>query len=520
MSSVIDNTAHIYRLVQLCYVSGVRHAVVCPGSRCAPLLLGFGKHSSIETISVTDERSAGYVALGLSQQSGAPVALVCTSGTAGLNFAPVVAEAFYQNVPLVVLTADRPAELIDQWDGQTIHQADIYKNHIQGYLNYTKESQFKAKELFGCMGPVHFNIPIEEPFYPENIAEVEFDNIQIDGVAEKPIIIDDYIWDELRVLLAGNGGVLLLAGQMKPSPVLCGLLQKAGVLVVADIASNLQCMTNCQRTADIDCVPGFLITIGRSIVSKQVRHFLRDNKPKVHWHIGRGMVGDPFQSITKVISVDPELFFSELVRRDICFPRLESRSECSCFEGVEFSSVGVVERILYSMPENSVLHLGNSMPIRIADLLGVISRKLEVWSNRGTSGIDGVVSTAVGHALANCKKLHTLIVGDLSFFYDRNGLWLNHEYPDNLRIIILNDGGGGIFNMISGPAEQGELTRLFTVPHTRTAKLTAEEFGLQYAAVFSYSDLDMTLERYDLGIIEIFTNMQTDANVFKRIINR
>jgi 2-succinyl-5-enolpyruvyl-6-hydroxy-3-cyclohexene-1-carboxylate synthase len=231
-------------------------------------------------------------------------------------------------------------------------------------------------------------------------------------------------------------------------------------------------------------------------------------------------VGDPFCSITKIIAVEPQLFFAGVVKLNINFAGIKPDVGGGVSECTKFCSFGAVQKILASLPERSVLHLGNSMPVRIADCIGVIGRELEVRSNRGTSGIDGVVSTAVGHALADRDRLHTLIVGDLSFFYDRNALWLNCALPDNLRIVIINNGGGGIFEMIEGPSRDNELLPLFTAPHARTAELTAKEFGLSYRAVSSHAELDAALENFVPGIVEIFTDRKRDAEVLKSALNR
>ena len=153
------------------------------------------------------------------------------------------------------------------------------------------------------------------------------------------------------------------------------------------------------------------------------------------------------------------------------------------------------------------------MPVRIANFIGINDSSIEVRCNRGTSGIDGVLSTAVGHALGSPEKNHTLIIGDLSFFYDRNGLWLNHSFPNNLQIVILNDRGGGIFNIIPGPSNQNGLTDLFTTPHNRTAELTAKEFGLDYRAATSLEAID----GWEAGILEIFTDMEINTKTFKRL---
>jgi len=502
--SVKENTQHIYDLVALCAARGVEKAVVCPGSRCAPLLLGFGKHSAIETISVTDERSAGFIGLGIAQQTGKPVVLVCTSGTAALNFAPAVTEAFYQNVQLIVLTADRPAEWIDQWDGQTIHQSDIYQDHVSGSYTFTKENQSIAEEVLSLDGPVHLNVPIAEPFYPDSLDEIKFGNPVYKNL-NKPVEVDN---SELQTLLLSTSKVMILAGQSEPNVELFDLLNSLEVPVVTDVTSNLHTLSNSVNAVDALSTPDLLITIGRSIINKKLKLFLRENPPKVHWHIGTGMVGDPFSSLTETVNCRPEKYLKGLKFNSAEYRDSFVKSERN-ITGTEFNYFTAVEKIITELPENSVLHLGNGMPVRIVDFIG-LEKDIDVFCNRGTSGIDGVVSSAVGHALAD-NKAHMLIVGDLSFFYDRNGLWLNHEFPANLQIVVLNDGGGGIFNMISGPVDQGELTKLFTVPHNRTAELTADEFGLKYKSARAEEELI----GFKNGILEIFTDMETNRKVFK-----
>ena len=585
-SVVLKNTQHIYDLVMLCAEFGVEKAVVCPGSRCAPLLIGFGMHPDIETISVTDERSAGFVGLGLAQQSGKPVVLVCTSGTAAQNFAPAVTEAFYQQVPLIILTADRPSEWIDQWDGQTIRQNNLYVDHVKGSFVYDKENTDVSEialnmALDGGQGPVHLNIPIVEPFYPKSLEDISF-TPETQRTQRKTIkSVSEEIIYEFESILESSEKVIVLGGQMEPNPKLVEWLNKLDVTVVGDIISNLHGVDGVIYSSDLlfknclatslpagtakstkftkDLKPDFLMTFGRSVISKNLKLFLRKNKPKIHWHIGEGMVGDPFQSLSRIIEVEPIEFFNKWVNglntetpkqvRDastqstqrkniIAILRLHSEQEKdtkskknkyltllldaqkkvdakyhSILGKSEFNYFSAVKKVIQGLPKNSVLHLGNSMPVRIANFVRLKDSTIDVWSNRGTSGIDGVVSTAVGHALAEPNRKHTLIIGDLSFFYDRNGLWLNHEFPTNLQIIILNDSGGGIFNMIPGPSAQGEITKLFTTPHNRRAVLTAQEFGLDYRSASSLEEIT----GWHSGILEIFTDMKTNIETFKNL---
>ena len=555
ITEVQNNTQHIYDLVGLCAEYGVEKAVVSPGSRCAPLLIGFGKHPDIETISVTDERSAGFIGLGLAQQSGKPVVLVCTSGTAAQNFTPAVTEAYYQNVPLIVLTADRPPEWIDQWDGQTIRQKNLYIDHIKGSFVYDEDSTDVAKKalelaLEGAPGPVHLNIPIREPFYPEslddNVLTTETRRAQRKDKINK---IENAVWIEFESILNSSDKVLVLGGQLEPNSQLVELLKQLDVAVTGDVISNLHGVDGVIQSSDLifktdneSLMPDFLITLGRSVISKNLKLCLRKHKPKTHWHIGLGMVGNPFQSLTKTVAISPEVFLKEWIEKkqknrlatkgteiikklndkSAYFSSLLDQQKMvneklrSLLEESDFNYFSAVKKVIQGLPKNSVLHLGNSMPVRIANFIGLNDPTIDVWCNRGTSGIDGVLSTAVGHSLAEPNRKHTLIIGDLSFFYDRNGLWLNHEFPNNLQIVILNDSGGGIFNMIPGPSSQGDLTELFTTQHQRTAKLTAKEFNMNYQGASSIEEIT----GWESGILEIFTDMKTNTETFRKIATK
>ncbi len=555
ITEVQNNTNHIYDLVGLCAEYGVEKAVVSPGSRCAPLLIGFGRHPDIETISVTDERSAGFMGLGLAQQSGKPVVLVCTSGTAAQNFTPTVTEAYYQNVPLIVLTADRPPEWIDQWDGQTIRQKNLYIDHIKGSFVYDEDSTDVAKKalelaLEGAPGPVHLNIPIREPFYPEslddNVLTTETRRAQRKDKINK---IENAVWIEFESILNSSDKVLVLGGQLEPNSQLVELLKQLDVAVTGDVISNLHGVDGVIKSSDLifktddeSLMPDFLVTLGRSVISKNLKLCLRKHKPKVHWHIGLGMVGNPFQSLTKTVAISPEVFLKEWIEKkqknrlatkgteiikkindkSAYFSSLLDQQKMvneklrSLLEESDFNYFSAVKKVIQGLPKNSVLHLGNSMPVRIANFIGLNDPTIDVWCNRGTSGIDGVLSTAVGHSLAEPNRKHTLIIGDLSFFYDRNGLWLNHEFPNNLQIVILNDSGGGIFNMIPGPSSQGNLRELFTTQHQRTAKLTAKEFNMNYQGAASIEEIT----GWESGILEIFTDMKTNTETFRKIATK
>ena len=548
----MKNTQHIYDLVELCACKGVRHAVLCPGSRCAPLLIGFGKHAQIKTLSVTDERSAGFIGLGLAQQTDRPVVLVCTSGTAGQNFAPAVTEAFYQNVPLIVLTADRPSEWIDQWDGQTIHQQTLYGDHLRAHLGFQAGkdalSQAEAvldRAILPVAGPVHLNIPIGKPFYPQGLDEVRFPVLDAAPPFRPAAEIPERDWAALEAILQTTERVLVVAGQQLLDEKLLSLIARLNLPLLGDVTSNIHPYAEAIQSADLffdlNCdslQPDFLITIGRSVISENLKHHFRRCKPTNHWHIGEGMVGNPFQSLSRIVPADPCGFFQAWLGRGLKLReqrtwqgQLKQQNRqlrthlSSALQSDSLNQFIAIKMILNALPKcKNALHLGNSMPVRIANMIGLEQSESEVWSNRGTSGIDGTLSTAVGHALAQPDQLHTLIIGDLAFFYDRNGLWLNQAFPANLKIVVMNNKGGGIFRLLSGPSGQDELFDLFTTPHQRSVKLAALEFSLNYFCADSLPELEDILPSFLVlpksAVLEIPLQTDEDERIFHRIKQR
>ncbi len=552
MSDAIKNTRHIYDLVELCACKGVRHAVLCPGSRCAPLLIGFGKHAQIKSLSVTDERSAGFIGLGLAQQTNAPVVLVCTSGTAGQNFAPAVTEAFYQNTALIVLTADRPPEWIDQWDGQTIHQQTLYGDHLRARLDFQagmdamrQAETVLDRAILPVAGPVHLNIPIHKPFYPQGLDEVRFPALDAAPPSRPAEEIPESDWAALEAILQTAERVLIVAGQQQPDEKLLSLIARLDLPLLGDVTSNIHPHAEAIQSAalffdsnDGSLQPDFLITIGRSVISEDLKQHFRRHKPMHHWHIGKGMVGNPFQSLSQIVPAGPCGFFQAWLERS-----LKLREQCAwqgqlkqrdrqlrthlsnALQCDSLNQFVAIKMILDALPAcKNALHLGNSMPVRVANMVGLDRPEPEVWSNRGTCGIEGALSTAVGHALAQPGQLHTLIIGDLAFFYDRNGLWLNQALPANLKIIVMNNRGGGIFRLLPGPSDQSELFDLFATPHQRSVELAASEFSLNYFRADSLPELKNILPSFlalpKSAVLEIPICTNEDERMFYRIKQR
>jgi 2-succinyl-5-enolpyruvyl-6-hydroxy-3-cyclohexene-1-carboxylate synthase len=519
----------IYDLVETCSKKGVIHAVICPGSRSAPLTLAFANHPNIKCFVVPDERSAAFVALGISQSTSLPVVLVCTSGSAGYNFAPAVAEAFFQHIPLLVFTADRPPEMIDQLDGQTIRQKNLYGPHAKKYFELPVDES-PANDWFvnrtineainlavaGEQGPVHINAPFREPFYPQRTEAIVYNNNRVIEQLSSPQQLSSNQVAQLKSKWKSFKKILMVGGQAAHNNKLVvsihGLLKKVKVSLIGELLSNLHAVPNVIQHAELflgqgpdelkDTLrPELLITFGQSIISKNVKMFLRKYPATQHWHIqADGDSADTFQNLTTVLRCTPEFFFDNIPateaketfrnQKQNNYYQLWQAEEhraiqaklkfCGEISGGEFN---FVRNLMESLPLRCNLHLANSMSVRYANLVTLSAKQkgIRVFSNRGTSGIDGCTSTAVGHCLSG-EVPNILITGDMAFFYDRNAFWNNYAIP-NLRVAILNNHGGIIFKMIDGPAGRNEADEYFVTHQPLNAKSLANEFGMGYDSV-------------------------------------
>ena len=531
----VFNTAHI------CHLLGVEHAVMSPGSRNAPLTISFARHEKIKKWIFPDERAAGFVALGIAQHSKSPVVLCCTSGTALLNYAPAIAEAYYREIPLVILSADRPPELIDQRDGQTIRQFEALKNHVKASIQLPliktdKEAEEYSQKLINGLlksealpkGPVHINIPFAEPFYPTSSDSLTYEDIPV-GSPETSSKIESEHSD-----LSKFSKVLILMGQSPKDDSLSKELTKISerIPVLRFPLNNIECgieHSDLFISKQEELRPELLITSGLSVLSKKMKLFLRSLQPKKHIHFDpSGVKVDTFQSNPELVKNSLSTFITNYNFESVDdnylhkWREFEDRSKRAIaeFEGKNsFSETVAAKEILQSIPSHSNLHLSNSMPVRYADMFGV-NNSIECFSNRGTSGIDGCTSTALGTSLIS-DKLNVLITGDLAFLYDRNAFFHNYQTP-NLRIVILNNQGGGIFRLIDGPANLPELEEYFETRHNRTAKYICDENGLEYITADRLQDLNNKLPRFfeksnKAKVLEVFTDPEINQRVYKEL---
>jgi 2-succinyl-5-enolpyruvyl-6-hydroxy-3-cyclohexene-1-carboxylate synthase len=544
-------------LAEIFVKKGLRHIVISPGSRNAPIIIAFANHPDIEAISIVDERSAAFFALGIAQQTGKTVAIACTSGSAALNYAPAIAEAYYQKIPLLILTADRPADMIDMGDGQTIRQKNVYANFVKENYELPLEINTKAEldktvdvineainfTVSPDSGPIHINLPFAEPIYNQ-VENHQWDfNITNPDSEHKSIGKNELV--ALAKIWNSSSKKLLLVGMMQPNPALCRVLRKItkneSVVLLTETTSNLEsedCACPCidkvvstiTEEERPDFQPDLLITFGGHIISKMVKQFIRKNRPVHHWHIDPVETKmDTYQCLSKGIQILPTDFFTQLlpeiksVKSDfqIIWKKRNERSEKRHEEFLgyaDYSDLKVFESLLKNIPEASHLQLSNSTPVRYVQLFRPY-RKLFYFSNRGTSGIDGVVSTAAGAAFSTGKPT-TLITGDLAFFYDSNAL-MNNYLNENLRIIIINNSGGGIFRFIPGPDTTENLEQFFEAKHNLKARYIAKAYGIPYFSANNFSELNSTLKSFYLpqngktAILEIFTPNEKNALILR-----
>ncbi len=531
-------------VVAHCKKKGVQNIVISPGSRNAPLTIGFTEDSYFKCFSIVDERCAAFFALGIAQQLREPVAIVCTSGSALLNYYPGVSEAFYSDIPLVVISADRPSYKIDVGDGQTIRQDDVFHRHIGYSANlkqdvghaidrieryapqlledtqpsiqaYNDNELNKALEVAITMGlPVHINVRFEEPLY-DRLVKPSI-SPEIKAIKEHEIIGLEYISDCAEIWNASQKK-LVLVGVNDPNKVEQEFLNVLGndpsVIVLTETTSNLH---HPNFFGSIDSIiapiekskekgklftklqPDVLLTFGGLIVSKKIKAFLREYRPKHHWHIDAVKSYDTFFSLSHHFKMDVNSFFGKFthgiqkVQSDY-FPywnlvrqNYELRRK-RYVEEIEFSDMLAFHHISESIPQNYQLQLANSSTVRYAQLFD-LNPSLQVFCNRGTSGIDGSTSTAIGASIYNDAPT-LLITGDLSFLYDSNGLWNNYIRPD-FRIIVVNNDGGGIFRILPGKEDTSNFERFFETKHNFQVRKYCEMFNFEYL----FSDSEKSLK--------------------------
>lgn len=538
-------------VVEILIRKGIRHAVISSGSRNAPLTIGFSR-SGIKCYSVIDERSAAFFALGLAKETGRPAALVCTSGSAVLNYYPAVAEAYYSHIPLVVISADRPAEIIDQGAGQTIRQHGVLSAHT-AYSTSLREGtdektlRYNAREINTAFdksvaesAPVHINVPFSEPLYGTSSVTAfggcrEIETLPVENTLSKRAKDEiSRIWDEAKKRM-------ILVGVHKPDKclesLLMGISRKSGAAVLCETTSNLhgECFIEKIDQAIIpagqetlrELAPELLITAGGMVVSKKIKAMLSSMHPKYHIHVNMHDFPDTFGCLTHKAQVSGCAFFSHIASLES-----ENTGYAGKWDGIKaerdvkhreylsnapFSDLKVWEMLTAHIPENTALEISNSASIRYSQLFSLPSG-ISVSCNRGTSGIDGCTSTAAGVAAVSQRPV-TLITGDLSFMYDNNALW-NDYLPSSFRMIVINNHGGGIFRILDGSRKADECGRFLEARHGLSVKHLAEMHSIEYAMANDEKSLKEILATFWDGsqkarILEVFTPADINGDILR-----
>lgn len=502
-------------ITDLCFKKNIKNIVISPGSRNAPLTLGFNLNPYFKTYSIVDERAAAFFALGIAQQIKFPVILVCTSGSALLNYYPAISEAYYSNIPLVILSADRPEKLLNIGDGQTINQKNVFNKNI-GYSENLNQNDNYFLNLFGLrdnnqekinkalnfsiekQSPVHINIPFSEPLY-----EIT-NSLSVDSINKIPRLNNQNVkkvssfrnkWQNSikKIILIGVSSPDLLSE--KSIDLLAG---DSSLLVLTENTSNVYHPSFCNKIDQLiapltnnelkEFRPEILITIGGMIISKKIKAILRDNKPNEHWHIGIHDANDTFFCLTKHFKTSPNNIISKLYENfndngsdfynkwDLVISKRKEKHK-EYLSNLIFCDFKVFDYVLNSIPSKSMLQVSNSSAIRYTQLFDLDS-SINVFCNRGTSGIDGSTSTAVG-AASVFKGNTVFITGDLSFFYDSNALW-NNFIPSSFRVILINNKGGGIFKILTKDNNTELFKKFFETKHDLYAKDLCNMYGFEY----------------------------------------
>ena len=495
---MISDNQSIQELAALLIAHGVKDIVLCPGSRNAALTHTLSQTPQFQCHALTDERSAGFYALGISLSTGKATAVCVTSGSALLNLHPAVSEAYYQRVPLVVISADRPKAWIGQMDGQTLPQPGVFGSLVRCSVQlpeiHTDEERWYANRLIneallsatqGEGGPVHINVPISEPFYEfhtECLPQVRV--IRRHTLTE---FLEQAWW-------LHREKCLIVVGQHPSS-----LHFPQGYTILSEHIGNQQqgirgnldaLIANIPEDALEDFRPHLLITIGGHIVSKRFKQFLRNHPPQHHVHLSpTGEVTDTFQCLTDIVTCTGEEFCLAANIHDNPTQTKEAQTYAQMWECLAddvrmkegkktlSEEESAVRLLLSQLPQDAVLHLANSSAVRLAEKFPV-REKVLVQCNRGVNGIEGSLSTAVGYATAQPDRQHFVVIGDLSFFYDQNAVWNTH-LPQNMHILLLNNGGGKIFETLPIPDDSRSRDFICGRHHT-SAEAACRQYDIRY----------------------------------------
>jgi 2-succinyl-5-enolpyruvyl-6-hydroxy-3-cyclohexene-1-carboxylate synthase len=546
---------HITDLAGILKKRNIERIVISPGSRSAPLINAFTGIFGDRCVSIVDERSAAYFALGIAISTRQPVAMICTSGTAVLNYAPAIAEAYYQQVPLIAITADRPHEWIDQFDNQTLRQKGIYNNFIKRSFELpqfiaTNDDLWFAQRIVNdavnvCLeenpGPVHINVPLTEPLYdelpPTSEELTSISRIFAAAKLELPAsLISEWKKAERIMIIHGQdhplSGILQALQPFLKDPRIIIMAENISNLCADNLIMNSNLLLSLSRGVQTPEYPDLIIHSGGQVVSKALTGYLRKGKGIKCWRIGKdNAIIDTFRQVSFTVPYSAVDFYRSLGEhisprsRDnyrqtwLKQAKVSEKLANERISKLPFSDIHVFSALAELMPTNASIVLGNSSIIRYSQIFRSATN-LKFYSNRGVSGIDGALSTASGIA-STASDLTIAILGDLGFLYDSNALW-NNALPGNLRIVVVNNQGGGIFHILKGPSDQPGFKKFIEAHHPVNIAKLAEAYGLRYSSATNKAEMLKQWPDFVNGgspaIFEIKTDAAISASSFRQLM--
>lgn len=541
---------------------GVKHICISPGSRSTPLTLAAAYNKKFKCLNIVDERSSAFFATGIARVTGTPVVLICTSGTATAEYYPAIIEAYQQRIPLIVCTADRPPELINRGANQTINQKNLYANHIRfffdaGLPKISKQKLASIKKIsiqsfeissFKDKGPVHINFPFEKPFEPETYTDKIPVDFELNYKTKDELIFPSQVNQKkvetlIQLISNAHKGLIIVGpdGHNAEFPKLLNAVAvKTGFPIFADGASQLRfgkfSKNNVIANYDAllrsehflkDFSPDLILHFGRTITSKGLEQFLEKTSAPKYLINEFGDWFDPTNSAKDVLAIKPTEFCKMLLNSKKTDAISKEKKEWyeyiskvdlaaekikeELFTSSQFpNEPKTINLLLKNLPDKANIMLSNSLPVRDFDFFtSTLDKKITVFHNRGASGIDGILSTALG--IASISKDPTiLITGDLAFYYDLTSLLTAKQYNIPLIIILVNNNGGGIFQFLPISKYQGVFDQFFTMPHSLSFKNFVKEFGGNYSLVKKQSDfekrLNEALTANNFSVLELKTD--------------
>jgi 2-succinyl-5-enolpyruvyl-6-hydroxy-3-cyclohexene-1-carboxylate synthase len=516
----MNNFQRAFSILSYLQDAGVRHMVLSPGSRNAPIMIALKHFPNIKVHLQPDERSAAYIAMGISLMTQQYAVCCCTSGTAVANYYPAIIESYYLQAKLICLTADRPAKAVDNRMGQTIRQNGIFGTYAETY-NIEENQLVDAEKIAQVLGrnqPAHINIAFEEPLYLDDAAPINIPKLPARDS-------DDCLaqFEQASFILSQCTRPLVLIGQIETNAELSKEIEQwiaLGVEVAGEPLCNIPGVIShldlfLQKNQPYwDCV----ISIGRDWVSKRIKQAF--DCPIIH--IEKGLhAPQQFGKISAHLRCSAVIGLQQLRTK---IGTLHSENTLGTWNAQiqnllnaqkkDWSDFTAIQHLINAIPANSVVHLGNSSAVRYAMLFPRMD--VEWFSNRGTAGIDGSLSTAIGQALSTNKQVYCLL-GDISLFYDSNALWVK---PENLCVLVINNAIGHIFELIAGPEQQPHIAEWQQSPHSLNLAALSQAFGWRHFEANNPEEITAALTQSVKGpkVIEIITRDCRNAEIFKEVI--